>query len=125
MASLACTDGSQFCLSTPHLSEHQLAYGAFPVEHCTGTSNSIWSNQNLSSLHLQLASLHYSPLPSVFPISVDVPPSVMEFDCFSHCLSLSRSMCSMALLSPESSFFLQPHCHCSSCGHSICQLDYS
>lgn len=46
------------------------------------------------------------------------------FDCFSSHLALSNTMSSMALLSLEFSLFLQPHCHCPSCGHSIYHLDY-
>lgn len=57
LVSLAHTVDSEFCLSTPHLSDHQTACWTVPNgtlhRHLTLT----WPHQNLSSLHLQFASL--------------------------------------------------------------------
>ena len=114
LVSLAYTDDSQFCLSTLLFSNHQIAYHTFQLKHCTGILNSTQPNQNLSSLPLQFASSHpLQPLSSVFLVLVDVPPSVMESVFL---LPYSKSMSSMTL-SIESSFFLHPYCHYSSCDH--------
>ena len=78
LVSHAYTDDSQFCLSTLLLSNHQIAYHAFQLKHYAGILNSTQPTQNLLSLPLWLASAHYSPLSSVFPVLVDDLPSVME-----------------------------------------------